>query len=78
MARHTEEEFLTSGNVAKRLGISNQYVHTLAKAGRLPVATLTENGLRLYRRADIERIAEERRKSPPRRGGKKRSTKTHQ
>ena len=68
MVHPLNEELLTSGDVARRLGVSGQQVHKLAKAGKLPVAGTTRSGTRLYRATDIERIAEEREKSPPRRG----------
>jgi hypothetical protein len=71
MARPAPDDLMTSGDVARRLGISNQHVHTLATTGRLPVATQTPNGMRLFRRADIDRVADERQKSPPRRGPKR-------
>ena len=74
MAGQTPDDLMTSGDVAKRLGISNQHVHTLATTGRLPVAMQTPNRMRLFRRSDIERVAEERQKSPPRRGPKRIST----
>lgn len=61
-------QFLTTGDVAKLLGVTNQYVQLLARQGKLPVADATAGGIRLFRRSDIERIAVERAEKPPRPG----------
>lgn len=65
------DQFLTTGDVAKLLGVTNQYVQALARDGKLPVADETAGGIRLFRRGEIERIAEERQRTPPRRGPNK-------
>ncbi len=63
-----QETYLTTGDVAKRFGVTNQYIQLLAKKGKLPVAMRTAGGIRLFRLSDIEAIAEERRVNPPRSG----------
>jgi len=61
-------QFLTTGDVAKLLGVTNQYVHALIRKGILPVSDQTAGGIRLFRRFEIERVVEERKTNPPRRG----------
>ncbi len=56
---------LTRGQVATRLAISPERVRQLTLAGRLP-CTLTPLG-RLYREADVQSLAEERRAQADRR-----------
>ena len=70
VARKTEQEFMTSGEVARVLGVSNQHVHQLAVGGLLPVAIRTGKGMRLFRVTDVERLAKERKESPPKTGPK--------
>jgi DNA-binding transcriptional MerR regulator len=54
-------EFMESGEVARMFGISQARVAQLTRAGRLPVAMrVGARGLRLYDRATMERIAQER------------------
>lgn len=62
------DELMTTGDVSKLLGLTSQYVQAMARRGKLPVAETTVGGIRLFRRRDIERIADERRRRPPRRG----------
>jgi len=52
------DELLSSGEVARRLGISAERVRQFAQAGRLPYVR-TPLG-RLYRSADVERLLAER------------------
>ena len=61
-------ELMTTGDVSKLLGLTSQYVQAMSREGKLPVAVTTAGGIRLFRRADIEQLAEQRRKNPPRRG----------
>jgi len=53
---------------ARILGISSEMVRTLANQGLLP-STRTESGRRLFLRDDVERLAAERARNPPQRGG---------
>jgi DNA-binding transcriptional MerR regulator len=52
----------TSGEAARRMGVSADMVRYLARTGRLRIAVQTDSGIRLYRDIDIDRCAAERRK----------------
>jgi DNA-binding transcriptional MerR regulator len=52
-------QFLMTTGVAQELGVSAQTVILWNRSGRLPAIRLA-NGVRLYRRDDIERIKQER------------------
>ena len=52
------DELLSSGEVARRLGISAERVRQFAQAGRLPYVRAPLG--RLYRSADVERLLAER------------------
>jgi excisionase family DNA binding protein len=54
-----DTEILTTGDVARRLDCSPDYVRQLVRAGRLPVL-LTRSGQRLFFFEDVERLAEDR------------------
>lgn len=54
------EDLMTTGDIAALLGVDRTLVHQWAKAGRLPIAATTGTGIRLFRRADVERLREER------------------
>jgi hypothetical protein len=49
---------LMTGDVARRLRRSENYVRVLEKGGRL-IATRTSTGVRLYDPASVERLARE-------------------
>ena len=71
MAREKEQDFLTSGQVARMLGLSSQHVHRLAtETGQLPVVARAGKGILLFRHSDVERLAKEREETPPRPGPK--------
>jgi DNA-binding transcriptional MerR regulator len=54
-------DMMSGSEVARALGLSAERVRQLADAGVIPVAMIvTERGMRLYRRGDVERIAAER------------------
>ena len=53
-------EFLLSADVARELGITPASVRHVASIGRLSVAATTETGVRLFRRADVERFKRDR------------------
>jgi excisionase family DNA binding protein len=59
---HDADTYLTTGDVAKRLGLVPATVRLLARAGRLPHIA-TPSGTRLYRVEDVERLARERARS---------------
>lgn len=52
-------DLLTSGQVATLLGVHRTTVHHWERAGRLK-ASGEANGIRLFRRSDVERLAAER------------------
>lgn len=64
----SKQEFLMSGDVARILGLSYVSVARLVQTGALSTAGQTPTGYRLYRRADVERLKQERKENPPRRG----------
>ena len=68
LSRQIDEQFLTTSDVARALGISNQHVHRLVVTNQLPVAIRAANGFRLFKRSAIQRVADEREATPPRRG----------
>jgi excisionase family DNA binding protein len=54
-----ESEFLTTGDVARILDVSPDFVRQLTRDGRLP-AQKTRSGQRLFMAADVEQLAQER------------------
>jgi DNA-binding transcriptional MerR regulator len=54
------QEFLLSADVARILAVTPATVRDAARAGSLPVAATTPSGLRLFTRADAERLRRER------------------
>ena len=53
-----EQELFTTSAAARLIGRSSESVRAYARAGRI-AATRTTTGLRLFRRADLERLAAE-------------------
>jgi excisionase family DNA binding protein len=49
-------DLMTTGEAARVLGLSPDMVRLLERDGRLP-AQRTTNGLRLFRRGDVEKLA---------------------
>jgi len=62
------ERYLTAPDAAPILNLSTQGVYRLIKRGELPVAAATEAGMYLFRREDVERVAEARSKQTRNRG----------
>lgn len=54
------DDLMTGVDAARILGLSVDMVRVLAKEGRLPFMS-TVRGIRLFRRADVEHLARERR-----------------
>ena len=54
-----KEDFLTTLPAARRVGIGPERLRQLERAGRIS-AIRTSSGLRLFRQADVERLAAER------------------
>jgi len=52
-------DLMTTGEAARVLGLSPDMVRLLERDGRLP-AQRTTNGLRLFRRGDVEKLADTR------------------
>lgn len=53
------DDLMTTGEAARVLGLSADMVRWLERDGRLP-AQRTTNGIRLFRRGDVERLAADR------------------
>jgi excisionase family DNA binding protein len=53
------DDLMTVADAAEILGLSVDMVRLLERNGRLP-ALRTTRGIRLFRRADVDRLAEER------------------
>ena len=59
------DDLMTAADAARILGLSADMVRLLARKGRLIPAVQSVRGLRMFRRADIEALAEERRRAGP-------------
>lgn len=70
MSRKNPDELLTLTDAAEVLGLSRSRVHRFEAEGRLPAHARTAGGVRLFRRGDVEALARERKKNPPRAGPK--------
>jgi excisionase family DNA binding protein len=57
--KHADNQFLTTAPAARELNVSAQTVIVWERRGVLP-AIKTANGIRLFRRADVERLKRER------------------
>jgi excisionase family DNA binding protein len=55
------DDLMTVADAAEILGLSVDMVRLLERSGRLP-ALRTTRGIRLFRRADVDRLAEERKR----------------
>lgn len=56
-----DEELLTVGAAAMILGLASEVIRVLRSKGQLAALGPPPRGCRLFRRADVERIARERR-----------------
>jgi excisionase family DNA binding protein len=54
-----DEKPLTTGDVARKLRVSESHVRDLERSGRLP-ALRTSTGIRLFQASDVEKLAAER------------------
>ena len=61
------DDLLQISDAARVLGISAPWLRDLANQGRIPTLK-TVTGTRLFKRGDLHKYMEERRKNPPRRG----------
>ena len=57
----TTDEMMLASEAAREMGVSHTYLLQLTQRGVVPLAARTESGWRLYRTADIRRLAEQRR-----------------
>lgn len=69
------EDCVLISEAARILGVSIYVVKDLSNRGKLPTAR-TPEGHRLYRRADVEQLAEERRLNPPKNGRPRKQSQT--
>jgi excisionase family DNA binding protein len=53
------ERFFTTGDVAKLVGVSSEFIRKLARAGKIAYMC-TARGQRIFRGEDVERLAAER------------------
>jgi DNA-binding transcriptional MerR regulator len=54
-------KFFLVNDVARRLGVTPAAVRLMVQRGRLPIAAMTEGGVRLFDQRTVERFAAERR-----------------
>lgn len=54
------EKYLSAHDASRILGVTGNAVLLMAKRGELPIAAETESGIRLFRRKDVEQLAERR------------------
>ena len=59
MSEPTRPEYLTTGQIADKLGVHRTTVHQWEKSGKLASA-LEVNGTRLFLAADVDALAAER------------------
>lgn len=62
------EDLMTAADAARILSITPDMVRLLARQGRLRAAVRTIRGVRLFRRADVQELAETRAARTPRKG----------
>jgi excisionase family DNA binding protein len=55
-------KYLSTADAARVLGVTPATIRLMERQGRLPAATRTEGGIRLFRRSDVERLARRRAK----------------
>jgi excisionase family DNA binding protein len=56
-------EYMTPSEAGKILKVSAQRVRQLEETGKLPAAMKVANGMRLFSRESVERLAEQRRQN---------------
>ena len=55
------QQFLSAADAARVLNVTPAAVRAMAGRGALPVSAKTEGGVHLFRRADVEALADRRR-----------------
>jgi len=63
------DQYLSIGDVAKRLGVVPATVKAMVARGRLDPAARTEGGIHLFRLGDVERVRAERAERLNQQGG---------
>lgn len=56
----TSEDLLTTGNIADIASVDRSAVHRWVEDGKLTPTITTGSGIRLFRRADVERFLADR------------------
>jgi hypothetical protein len=67
----TTQQFLSAADAARILNRTPAAIRAMVRRGALPVAAMTEGGMHLFRRKDVEAVARrraERRQARERRG----------
>jgi len=68
--------YLSTADASRVLGVTPSAIRLIVRRGELPVAAMTEGGIRLFERAAVEALADRRaerkrtRKGHPRDGGR--------
>jgi len=62
-AKSTEDNILTSGDVARRLGVTPAAVRQWVRNGRIVPARSTTSGIHLFGTDEVERLRAERKKA---------------
>jgi excisionase family DNA binding protein len=52
--------FLSTADASRVLGVTPATVRLMVRRGALPVAAMTEGGMHLFRRADVDALARRR------------------
>lgn len=58
------DAFLTPADASRLLRVTPATVRLMVRRGELPVAAKTEGGIHLFRRQDVEQVAQRRAKPP--------------
>lgn len=66
-----QQELMTSGAIARLLGVSNQRVQQLVQEGVLVPVNVTTTGMRLFAASDVEQLRREREQKPRKAAAKK-------
>jgi excisionase family DNA binding protein len=54
------ERLMSTGDAARILGVTPATIRLMERQGRLPSLGRTQGGIRLFRRADVQRVARRR------------------
>ena len=62
--------FLSAADAARVLEVTPAAIRAMVRRGALPVAAMTEGGIHLLRRGDVEALARKRSRQQAARGGR--------